>query len=76
MAADRRDRRKQLAKMSKRALIAMCQTGIPNPRGGKTRIWGAYSLDKWTKDELVDTILDVEYPPPVTMDELPFGGLS
>jgi hypothetical protein len=72
---DRHDRRKQLAKMSKAALIEMCRAGVPNPRGGTTMVWGRYSLDKWTKDEIVATILDIEYPPPVTMDELPLEGL-
>lgn len=76
MAADRNERRKALACQTKQALIGMCRDGIPNPRGGRTHVYGRYSLEKWTKDEIIATILDVEYPPPVTMDELPFEGLS
>jgi hypothetical protein len=70
------DRRKQLARQTKAALIAMCTEGVPNPRGGTTRVWGAHPLQEWTKDEIVATILDIEYPPPVTMDQLTFEGLE
>lgn len=71
----RDDRVKQLARMSKQALIGMCRDGIPNLRGGTTTVWGRHPLEKWTKDEIVATILDIEYPPPAAMDQLPLEGL-
>ena len=71
----REPRRKELTAMSKAALIEMCRSGVPNPRGGRTHVYGAHPLEKWRKDEIVSTILDIEFPPPGLV-ELPLEGLS
>jgi hypothetical protein len=76
VTADRAVRRRQLVKVSKQELIGMCREGVPNPRGGRTQVWGAHPLERWTKEEILNTILDIEYPPPVDMDPLPLEGLS
>ena len=67
--------RKKLQRTPKAELIQLCRAGIPNPRGGRTQIFGAHSLEKWTKEELVNVILDVMFPPPGLV-ELPLEGLS
>ena len=76
MTADRAQRRRTLASTSKRDLIGLCREGVPNPRGGRTQVWGSYPLEKWTKEEIMNTILDIEYPPQAMMDPLPLEGLS
>lgn len=75
MTEPRLQRRRQLVAMSKADLITMCREGIPNPRGGRTQVFGAHPLEQWRKDEIVDVILDIEFPPPGLI-ELPLEGLS
>ena len=73
---DRNERRRQLARTSKQHLIDVCRSGVANSRGGRTQVWGAHPLEKWTKEEILGTILDIEYPRPADMDPLPLEGLS
>jgi len=73
--AARDDRAKELRGESKAALVELCRSGVPNPRGGRTHVWGAHPLEKWRKDEIVSTILDIEFPHPGLI-ELPLEGLS
>jgi hypothetical protein len=68
----REDLRRELQRVSKTALIALCRSGIPNPGGGRTHIFGAHPLEKWTKEEIMNTIIDVQFPPTsMAMDPLP-----
>jgi hypothetical protein len=56
-----------LTRTPKHKLIIMCRTGVRRPDGGLTRIeGGACPLEEWTKDDLISSILSVEYPPEVT----------
>lgn len=72
---DREAQRKKLLRTPKAELIELCRSGIPNPRGGRTHVYGAHPLEKWTKEEIINTILDVLFPPP-GLFELPLEGLS
>lgn len=62
--ADRRlARGRELNRQSKAALCAMYRRGIRTPDGRIARwIGGAHPLEKWTKDEIVTCILDIELP--------------
>lgn len=54
---------KELDRMTKRDLAAMCAAGIHRPDGGRTVVeGGAGPVASWTKDEIVSTILGIEYP--------------
>ncbi len=60
-------RRQALSKMTKARLIRMCRAGVTRPDGGRTVIEGGmYPLEQWTKDEVVSSILDAEFPREVT----------
>jgi hypothetical protein len=60
-------RRRQLAKMAKARLIALCRSGVTRPDGGRSIITGGmYPLEQWTKDDLVASIMAAEFPPEVT----------
>jgi hypothetical protein len=58
----REARRRDLERVPKAALVAMCAAGITRPDGGRTIIQGAYPLSRWTREEIVNVILDVEFP--------------
>ena len=58
----REPRRRTLARMSKYALAQMCQAGVRTPAGTRVVIeGGAAPVIDWAKDEIVETILDVEF---------------
>lgn len=59
----RQERAAELARLPRAELIALCRRGIPNHRGGRTTVWGTYPLEQWTKDDLIETIVDVLFPP-------------
>jgi hypothetical protein len=48
--------------MAKARLVAMCRRGIARPDGGRTIVEGAYPLSRWTREEILNVILDVEFP--------------
>jgi hypothetical protein len=60
----REQRRKALNRMSKRDLAAMCRDGVLAPDGSTCVIEGGYPVTEWRKDEIVASILRVEYPEP------------
>ncbi len=60
----------ELDRMTKRDLAAMCAAGIRRPDGGRTIVEGAHPVASWTKDEIVSTILSIEFPPEASV----FGG--
>lgn len=58
-----RDKRaRELNRMRKRDLAAMCAAGIQRPDGGRSIVEGAHPVASWTKDEIVSTILNIEHP--------------
>lgn len=54
------ERRHELARMTKKQLIALCREGIRRPDGKPEVIEG--DLENWLKSELVEEILSVEQP--------------
>jgi hypothetical protein len=63
--AAREDRRRELAKMTKTRLCRMYRNGITTPRGTITQwIGGMHPPEQWRKDEVISSILRIEYPPP------------
>jgi hypothetical protein len=56
----------ELTRMPKHTLIVMCRTGVRRPDGGAIRVDGAAPLEEWSKDDLVSTVLSIEYPPEMT----------
>jgi hypothetical protein len=63
----RDQRRAALNRKTKAELIRLCKAGVPTPDGGVCHIEGGmYPLEKWTKEEVVNSILSAEYPPEVT----------
>jgi hypothetical protein len=61
----REPRRQALARMAKFALAQMCAAGITAPDGGRVVIeGGAAPVIEWTKDEIVQAVLDVEFGRP------------
>ena len=59
---ERDARRRALNRMAKARLVAMCRRGIARPDGGRTIVEGAYPLSRWTREEILNVILDVEFP--------------
>jgi hypothetical protein len=55
-----------LNRMSKRDLARMCADGIVGPDGSRTVIEGAYPVEQWLREEIVASILKVEFPSEVT----------
>jgi hypothetical protein len=55
-------RKKQLTRMSMQDLAAMCRRGVHRPDGGITVIEGAYPVEDWTREEIVTSILNAEFP--------------
>lgn len=54
---------RELTRMTKRDLAAMCAAGIQAPDGGRVVVeGGAGPVASWTKDEIVSTILGIEHP--------------
>ena len=60
----REQRSKALNRMSKRDLAAMCRDGVLEPDGGRRVIEGGYPVVGWRKDEIVASILRIEFPEP------------
>ena len=61
----REDRRRELANMTKGALCRMYRAGITTPSGGQIQwIGGMYPPEQWRKDEVISSILRIEYPAP------------
>jgi hypothetical protein len=59
------ERAAQLQRMTKAALVQMCRTGVRRPDGGRTQIEGGYApVRDWSKDDIVNSILAVEFPAP------------
>jgi hypothetical protein len=58
----REERRAELSRMTKRSLAAMCRDGIRRPDGGLAFIEGAHPVERWDKDEIITSVLSVEYP--------------
>lgn len=60
---DRDKRVRELDRMTKAALIRMYRRGILAPGGGRVAYGGgAHPLESWRKDELVSTIIGIEFP--------------
>jgi len=65
--ASREDRRRELAAMSKAALCRMYRAGVRTPSGGVSRwVGGMYPPEQWEKNDVISSILDIEYRPPET----------
>jgi len=65
--AAREDRRRELAAMSKAALCRMYRAGVRTPSGGVSRwVGGMYPPEQWEKNEVISSILDIEYRRPET----------
>ena len=59
----RDDRVRVLTRMTKRRLAAMYRQGVRGPSGGLVQWAGGQNPpEKWTKDELVSTIIEIEHP--------------
>lgn len=59
----REPRRRELSRKGKFALAEMCRTGITRRRdGGLSYVEGGYApVIEWTKEEIVQAILDAEF---------------
>ena len=58
----REPRRRELSRKSKFALAQMCRTGITRRRdGGLSYVEGAYPVIEWTKEEIVQSVLNAEF---------------
>ena len=54
---------RELQRMSKAALAAMYRRGVTGPDGQVIRYgWSEYPLGKWAKDDLISSILSIEFP--------------
>jgi hypothetical protein len=52
-----------LARMTKARLIAYYRAGIRAPDGSVVQYgWSAHPLEKWTKEEIIGSVLSVEFP--------------
>jgi hypothetical protein len=61
-AQAREPRRRELSRKSKFALAQMCQAGITRRAGGVSYVEGGYApVIEWTKEEIVQAILDAEF---------------
>jgi len=56
-AATREERRRELARQSKAELIRQYQPYC---------LWSAHPLSKWTKDEVISSLLSIEFPEPTS----------
>jgi len=55
-------RRRELSRKSKFALAEMCRTGIRRRDGDLSYVEGGYApVIEWTKEEIVQAILDAEF---------------
>ena len=62
--ARRNARRRELGKMTKARLISMCRRGVTKPDGTCYYIEGGmYPLDKWSKADIIASIMSAEFPP-------------
>jgi hypothetical protein len=58
----REDRRRELARMPKHQLCRMYRTGVSTPDGRiGCYLGGMYPLEQWRKDEVISSILAIEY---------------
>jgi hypothetical protein len=61
----REARRRELSKMSKAELCRMYRRGVRTPEGRLVAHGGGmYPLETWRKDEVISSILGIEYPAP------------
>jgi hypothetical protein len=60
---DRAARSRELNRMSKRELAALCVSGVRAPDGVLVTVEGAYPVAQWLKQEIVTKILEIEQPP-------------
>lgn len=59
-------RRAELSRKTKAALAAMCRAGIATPDGGRVIIEGGmHPVSSWSKDDIIASVLSVEFPPDV-----------
>jgi hypothetical protein len=59
----REDRRRELAALPKARLCSMYRTGVYAPNGRVGRYAGGmYPPEQWRKDEVISSILEIEYP--------------
>jgi hypothetical protein len=58
----RDERVRELTRMSKAALAGMCRDGIRRPDGGVVTVEGAHPVITWTRDEIISTVIGIEYP--------------
>lgn len=59
----------QLRKMTKNRLIVMYKQGVRTPGGGTSRyIGGMYPIERWSKDDIVSSIISIEYPATLPID--------
>jgi hypothetical protein len=57
-------RRAQLRKMTRGQLAALCQAGIITPDGRRVVIEGGVTPpSQWSKDDLVASVMQAEFPP-------------
>ncbi len=58
----RDDRVRELSRMPKTRLARMYRAGVRGPGGPVSWGGGQHPPEKWTKDELVNTIVGIEHP--------------
>jgi hypothetical protein len=58
----RDQRARELSRLSKRDLAAMCRDGIRAPDGGLVCVEGAYPVITWDKHDIINSILSIEHP--------------
>lgn len=59
----RDERVTELNRMPKAQLIRTCKAGVRKPGGGLCYIdSGMFPLESWQRDELINSVLQVEYP--------------
>ncbi|MFI5782605.1 hypothetical protein [Nocardia sp. NPDC051570] len=61
MGVSRDERRTELARLTKKQLIAKSRIGIRRPDG---QIVELLDTEGWTKDELIARMLDIQFPRP------------
>jgi hypothetical protein len=63
LIAARYNRQRQLRKMTKATLVTMYKSGVTAPDGQKVYgIGGAHPIDQWSKDDIIASIVHIEYP--------------
>jgi hypothetical protein len=63
MTDPREARRRELAKLTKSRLCALYRTGVRTPDGRiGYYVGGLHPPEQWRKDEVINTILGIEFP--------------